>query len=94
MQCNPLYSSGGYNADNLQTIYDELADGALVLTHMNPGHACVIYGIAENGEVLLLDSDGTNYRAQDYTAYLRQMPIWSIALKGERAIIVKKPKEG
>lgn len=82
--------SGGYTKDSLQEIYDALADGALILTAMYPGHAAVIYGIAENGEMLVLDSDGSNYRVQDYTAQFRQMPMWSIALGGYAALIVRK----
>ena len=53
----------------------------------------MIYGVAENGEMLILDSDSTKDNLMDYTAQTYQMPIWSFALAGVSALIVRK-KEG
>lgn len=79
-----------HNAESFQKICVALAEGALVLTHINPRHAAVIYGVAENGEMLLLDSNGRNGYLGDHTARTYQQPIWSFALKNDDVIIVKK----
>ena len=86
--CEPL--AGGYNSTNLQKMYDALADGALILTGAMPGHASVIYGVADNGEVLVLDSCPYNYTLGIYEAATFQQPIWSFTCPGYGLMIVKK----
>lgn len=82
-----------YNSANLQKMYTALADGALVQTVCLPAHAVVIYGIASNGEVLVLDSDGFNCALNDYTARTFQIPIGHLTNSGGMFMIVRKPKE-
>ena len=82
-----------HNAESFKKICAALAEGALVLTHINPRHAAVIYGVAENGEMLLLDSNGRNGYLGDHTARTYQQPIWSFALKNNNVLIVKKKEE-
>lgn len=85
--------AGGYSAENLPNVYDALANGALVLTWINPGHAGVIFGIAENSEVFVLDSDSMNYVFNDFTPRIYQQPIWSLAKAGQDVMIVKRKEE-
>lgn len=85
--------AGGYSAENLPNVYDALANGALVLTWINPGHAGVIFGISENSEVLVLDSDSMNYVFNDFTPRIYQQPIWSLAKAGQDVMIVKRKEE-
>lgn len=85
--------AGGYSAENLPNVYDALANGALVLTWINPGHAGVIFGIAENSEVLVLDSDSMNYVFNDFTPRIYQQPIWSLAKAGQDVMTVKRKEK-
>ena len=85
--------AGGYSAENLPNVYDALANGALVLTWINPGHAGVIFGIAENSEVFVLDSDSMNYVFNDFTPRIYQQPIWSLAKAGQDVMIVKRKEK-
>lgn len=81
---------GGYNSTNLQKVYDALAQGALVFTGAIPFHVSVIYGVAENGEMLVLDSNPFKYTIGNYEAGTYQQPIWSFATQGTGFMIVRK----
>ena len=89
LQCELLF----YNNDTLKNVYAALAAGGMILTFVHPSHTSVIYGVAENGEMLILDSDGYNYTLQDYTARTFQQPIWSFVKSGLQLLIVKKKEE-
>lgn len=91
MQCEHLTS---YNSTNLEKIYKALDEyDALIFTGIYPGHAGVIYGIASNGEVLVLDSGPNNYFIGDYTARTFQQPIWSLVQGSTQGAIIVKKKE-
>lgn len=79
-----------YTNDNLKKVYTALAEGALVLTSIHPNHAGVIYGVADNGEVLVLDSGSYKRMVGVYEAGTFQQPIWSLVLNGGDLMIVKK----
>lgn len=83
---NPGYSS----KDNLQDMYDALADGALILSGIHPGHSGVIYGVADNGELLTLDSNSYLYKLGIYEAATFQQPIWSLVTKDVNFMIVRR----
>lgn len=76
---------------NLKMIYEALAEGALVLSYVYPNHANVIYGVAENGEMLVLEPASHNFYLNDYTARCFQQRIWTLTTAATQAIIVKKP---
>jgi hypothetical protein len=73
-----------------QKLYDALKDGALVITYVNPGHAAVVYGIADNGELLTLDSGAYQNYIGIYEAGTFQQPIWSFMIRTATYVIVKK----
>lgn len=71
-----------YNTANLQTMYNALAEGALVLTGIigeagaTEGHAIVLHGIKDNGEVLCVDPSCKYDNIGIYTEAMRYaMPI-------------------
>lgn len=76
----------------LQKIYNALKEGALILTGINPGHAGVIYGVASNGEMLVLDSASYLYAIGVYEARTFQQPIWSLTTGIKDAVIVRNRK--
>lgn len=81
---------GGYNSTHLQKVYDALAQGALVFTGAIPFHVSVIYGVAKNGEMLVLDSNSFKYTVGVYEAGTYQQPIWSFVTEGTGFMIVRK----
>ena len=82
--------AGGWNSENLQRVYDELADGALVLTYINPSHAGVIYGVTSNGEVMVLESSSPQKYLENYVAVRHRMKICNLTIMGGPVMIVKK----
>ena len=82
----------------LQTLYDALAEGkyAVVAIPTNPAastwHETVIYGVKENGELLIADSDPSFYSVGEsekamkfairYQNYIKsnQSPLWIVSL--------------
>lgn len=54
------------SVDKAQTVYDALRDGKYVIATVassytdDDGHVVVVYGVDEDGNLLILDSDGTN----------------------------------
>ena len=86
LECEVLSCSN----TNLQKVYDDLADGAMVISSINPGHAGVLYGIAPNGEVLVLDSAPYIYNLGVYEAATFQQPIWSLMKSDAVWVVVKK----
>lgn len=89
LECEHLTS---YNSTNLQKVYDALKEGALIFTGINPGHAGVLYGVASNGEMLVLDSNPFCFNIGDYEARTFQQPIWSLVKSNQGTIIVKNRK--
>lgn len=88
LQCEVL--DGGYNAVNLQKVYDALGEGALILTYINPSHAGVLYGISSNGEVWVLDSDSIQHRVNAYKPGMHKIAIQNLTVGGGGIVIVKK----
>lgn len=87
LECEQLTAT---NSANMQKIYDALKEGALVLTGIIPGHVGVIYGVASNGEMLVLDSASYQRAIGNYVAGTFQQPIWSFTSTIADAVIVKK----
>ena len=86
-----------YNKDTMQKVYTALAEGALCLSYVytgsTGGHANTIYGVAENGELLVLEPQSNNYHLKEYSARTFQQPVWSLATDKNWVMIVSKPKE-
>ena len=72
-----------YNEANLQTMYNALANGSLVMSSMYHGetqaHAVVFHGINANGEVLVCDSMTQGKEIGIYEADRYAIPIQNIA---------------
>ena len=82
--------SGGWNNENLKEVYNALADGALVLTSINPGHAGVIYGVTEGGEMMVLDSSSYQRNLNNFIPVKYKMKIQNLTVQGGSVVIVKK----
>ena len=81
------------NAENLQTMYDALAAGALVISAVittSGDHAVVYHGINEKGEVLVVDPTSYAYHFGDYRAWTYPAPIQNISNTTDRFLIVRK----
>lgn len=86
-----------YNAENLQAMYDALADGALILAHIDDGatddsnHVVVIHGINANGEVMVQDPMSVCLSPEVYEGFSYAAPIQNIAQNSQHFLIVTKP---
>ena len=82
---------------NLKKIFDALNNGALVWKdHMiygdnSGGHATLVYGVNEIGELLISDSSLHNQNIEQYTNHLSSMPIYATGDSNMCCVIVKKP---
>jgi hypothetical protein len=81
--------------NDLQYMYDALAAGNLVILSVcigndaGVGHCVVVYGINENGELLVVDSDGKAQSSGVYGAYIHQMPVQNFAKSNFDFVVVK-----
>lgn len=96
LQCELL--SGGFNKNNLDKIYQEVENGAFALfsyAYTNngavTGHAVVICGVADNGDIFTLDSNSFKFEIKDYTPNVFRVPPW--CFPGADILIVKKKEE-
>ncbi len=82
--------------ENLQKVYDALADGALVYksvmtdTSVDGGHATLCYGINSNGEMLLSDTSMHLNDVGIYENHKSALHIYKHGSKECDAVIVKK----
>lgn len=69
-----------FNTENLQAMYDALAEGAMVIHRClagknNGNHDVLIHGINADGEVLCVDPGALSERIGEYEAITYSMPI-------------------
>ena len=82
---------------NLQNVYNALASGAYVFVAMssesnvNSGHAVILYGINDIGEVLVADTDAGLGNLEIYEASKYRVPFQNITGPSSDLIIVQKP---
>ena len=96
----PGTSGSAYTKENLNRLYEDVSNGAVALISYyytsngeTYGHEVVVYGVAENGDVFVLDSDTKNYTLQDYTARTFRVPLMSFAKTGTIMIVKKRNEE-
>lgn len=87
-----------YTAENVQAMYDALADGALVVAIIDDGdngdtgdHAVVFHGINADGEIRVVDPTSAEEMLGIYNAATYAMPIQSMASMYWGFLIVSKP---
>lgn len=87
-----------YNAENLQAMYDALANGALVIATIDDAdggdtgdHAVVFHGINSDGEIRVTDPTSAEEMLGVYNAATYAMPIQSMASMYWGFLIVSKP---
>ena len=78
---------GVYTAESLQTMYDALANGALVISRVlgdsvGTNHAVVIHGINTKGELLITDPSAASREVGIYEASEYIMPVQNIVRGG------------
>ena len=94
---NTTLITGDLTQGNLQNVYNALANGAYIFVAMssessiNSGHAIVLYGINEIGEVLVADTDAGLGNLEVYKASKYRVPIQNITGPSSDLIIVEKP---
>lgn len=82
--------------NDLQYMYDALAAGHLVLMacavgkDVNTGHVVLVYGINENRELLIVDSNGTADISGVYKATIFAMPVQNLTKANFDYYIVSK----
>lgn len=82
--------------DDLKEIYDALYEGAYILLGRgairspDQGHAVVLYGVNDKGELLVADSDGAHHAVGEYKAYTFAMPFQNMCNHAADYYIVKK----
>lgn len=78
---------GVYTAESLQTMYNSLANGALVITRIlgdsvGTNHAVVIHGVNTKGELLVTDPASSSTQVGIYEAGEYIMPVQNIVRGG------------
>ncbi len=63
-----------FTSEDLKRIYDTLKNGGYVLLNRG-GHSIVLYGVNDKGEVLVADSDTSNYMLKEYDMLTYTMPL-------------------
>lgn len=93
LQCKLL--SGGFNKDNLDELYQEVENGAFAIfsysyayNGKSGGHAVVICGVADNGDLFILDSNSYKSEIKDYTSNVFRVP--PLCFSGANILTVKK----
>ena len=82
--------------NDLQHMYDALADGNLVIMGVCvdnvaiPGHCVVVHGVNEFGELLVIDSDGKARSSGVHLANIHPMPVQNFTKGNSDFVIVKK----
>ena len=89
--------NGIVDTATLQKIYDALCDGAYIITevstanNVNNQHVVVLYGITENGEVLIANSDEPqNMYSPPGKLFRYSMPIQNLIGPASKMAIVRK----
>lgn len=82
--------------NDLQYMYDALAAGHFIFLGVTVGsgavvsHCAVVYGINENGELLVVDSNGKACNSGEYNAYIHPTPVQNITRNICDFMVVKK----
>ena len=90
----------GYNAANLQTMYNALKDGALIIASVDNGisddgwyHAVVVHGVNANGELLVQDPSNGVVKYQglnETTPYAVAIQNLTMPTEGNKFLVVTK----
>ena len=71
-------------SEDLKRIYDTLKNGGYVIlakgtsSKTDGGHSVVLYGVNDKGEVLVADSDTSNYMLKEYNTLTYTIPLQNI----------------
>ena len=88
-----------YYGEDLQKLYDALAEGHLVVGTIlgqnegYNGHAALFYGVTENGEIMACDSESYRSNFGDYSAvtYAKRIQNMALPVRTSEGVGVKEP---